>query len=104
MTAPSATEQVVVAPDDLSLDTRTAFRQRAAIRIDAMRAGQGRLIVDMTSTRTMDSAGLGTLILLQRRAAARRIRVILRGLNKDLHFLLVLTKLEDLFEWESAES
>jgi anti-anti-sigma factor len=104
VTVPSATEQVVVAPDELSLDTRTAFRQRAAVRIDAMRVGHGRLVVDMTATETMDSAGLGTLILVQRRAAARRIRVVLRGLNEDLRFLLVLTKVHGLFEVETPET
>jgi anti-anti-sigma factor len=82
----------------LTLDSREEFRRRAVAAIDSMRAAQSRLVVDMTATKSMDSAGLGTLILVQRRAAARRSRVELRGLNEDLRFLLTLTKLEDLFE------
>jgi anti-anti-sigma factor len=91
---------VVVAPEELSLDSRTEFRRRAVLEIDSMAAGIGRLIVDMTGTKSMDSAGLGTLILVQRRAAGRRLPVVLRGLNDPLRSLLTLTKLEGLFEIE----
>src|SRR3989449_10885924 len=41
-------------------------------------------------------------MLIQRRAAERRLTVCLRGANEELRFLLVLTKLDDLFELESG--
>ena len=50
----------------------------------------------------MDSAGLGALMLIQRRAAERRLTVCLRGVTEDLRFLLVLTKLDDLFDLEAV--
>jgi len=41
-------------------------------------------------------------MLVQRKAAERRLGVTLRGVNEELRFLLVLTKLDDLFELESG--
>jgi anti-anti-sigma regulatory factor len=61
------------------------------------------LVIDLTGTRAVDSAGLGTLMLIQRRAADRRQTVCLRGANDELRFLLVLTKLDDLFELEGGD-
>ena len=40
--------------------------------------------------------------LVQRKAAERRQTVCLRGANEELRFLLVLTKLDDLFELETG--
>ena len=94
-------ERVVVAPEELGLDSRTALRRDAVERLEGMRKGAGRLVIDMSATRSIDSAGLGVLILIQRRAAERRVPVFLRGLTEELRFLLVLTKLEDLFEIET---
>jgi anti-anti-sigma regulatory factor len=48
----------------------------------------------------VDSAGLGTLMLIQQHAAGRRLTIRLRGINEELRLLLVLTKLEDMFEVE----
>jgi anti-anti-sigma regulatory factor len=41
-------------------------------------------------------------MLIQRRAAERRQHVVLRNLSDEIRFLLVLTKLDDLFQLESA--
>ena len=67
-----------------------------------MTPGAGRLVIDLTGTRTVDSAGLGVLMLIQRQAAERRASVALRHPNDELRFLLTLTKLEDLFELEGS--
>ena len=98
MTAAPAAYRVVLAPADLSLDSREEFRRRATSEIDAMEIGSGRLVIEMRDTKSIDSAGLGALILVQRRAARRRLPVVLRGASDDLRFLLMLTKLEPLFE------
>ncbi len=104
MTAPSIIQRVVVAPTVLDLDTRTEFRRQAVRVLDTMGAGAGQLVLDMTATKSVDSAGLGTLVLIRRRAAASRIPVRLRGVTEDLRFLLALTKLEDLFQLESIQN
>jgi hypothetical protein len=41
-------------------------------------------------------------MLIQRRAAERRQSVVLRNLTDEIRFLLVLTKLDDLFQMETA--
>jgi hypothetical protein len=41
-------------------------------------------------------------MLIQRRAAERRQTVTLRNVSDEIRFLLVLTKLDDLFQLESA--
>ena len=89
-------------PVNLGLETRIEFRKAAVELMDAMTQPGSRLIIDLTATRTVDSAGLGVLMLIQRHAAERRLRVVLKRPNDELKFLLALTKLDDLFDLEAA--
>ena len=89
-------------PVNLGLETRIEFRKAAVDLMDAMTQPGSRLIIDLTATRTVDSAGLGVLMLIQRHAAERRLRVVLKRPNDELKFLLALTKLDDLFDLEAA--
>ena len=68
-----------------------------------MPEGESRLVIDLKGTQHVDSAGLGALMLVQRRAGERRQRVALRSASEELRFLLMLTKLEDLFELEPKQ-
>ena len=97
-TAPMSTTELLVAPEHLGLQSRTDFRQQAVSLLDRLPQGEGRLVVDLSATRQVDSAGLGALMLIQRKAAERRQTVVLRNANEELRFLLVLTRLDDLFE------
>ncbi len=90
------------APATLGLDTRTAFRTEAMALLDQLPEGSGRLRIDLTGTRSVDSAGLGALMLVQRYASERRQAVVLAGPSEELRYLLTLTKLDDLFEIERA--
>ena len=91
------------APTILDRDTRLAFR-REALRAVETRSGDweegGRVVVDLEGTKHVDSAGLGALVLVRERAAEQRWTVCLRGASEELRFLLVLTRLEDRFEFE----
>ncbi len=100
--SPRRAEKVLAAPEQLSLESRTSFRRLATELLEQMAEGSGRLVIDLSGTRHVDSAGLGSLMLIQRKAAERRQTVCLRGANEELRFLLVLTKLDDLFELESG--
>ena len=91
----------LAAPVHLGLESRTVFRQNAVGLLDQLPERTGRLVIDLRGTRTVDSAGLGALMLIQRKAAERRQVVVLKRTNDELRFLLVLTKLDDLFEVES---
>ena len=100
MTSPQPVERGLTAPEILGLDTRVQVRQAAFQLLNEMPEGAGRLALDLSQTRHVDSAGLGVLILIQRRATERRQRVLLRNPNEELCYLLVLTKMIDLFEVE----
>ena len=89
-------EKTLAAPERLDLESRTAFRRAAGEVLDLLAEGAGRLVIDLSGTRSVDSAGLGALMLIQRKAAERRQTVCLRGANEELRFLLVLTKLSAL--------
>jgi anti-anti-sigma regulatory factor len=100
--SPHDAERAMVAPETLGLDTRVEIRKAAIRLLEEMPEGSGRLVIDLARTRQVDSAGLGALMLIQRRAAERRQVVVLRNLSEEIRFLLVLTKLDDLFQLESA--
>lgn len=97
---PARSRRVLDAPTLLGLATREDFRRAANALLDEMDVGEGDLVIDLGATREVDSSGLGALILIQRHAADRRLRVVLRGVGPELEYLLVLTKLDDLFEFE----
>ena len=86
----------------LGLSTRQGFRTAANSLLNEMAVGNGELVIDMGSTRQVDSAGLGALVLVQRHATDRRQQIVLRGVGPELEYLLVLTKLDDLFLFEGA--
>ena len=94
-------QETLMAPEHLGLQSRTDFRQQAVSLLERLPEDTGRLVVDLSATRQVDSAGLGALMLIQRKAAERRQTIVLRDANEELRFLLVLTKLDDLFVIES---
>jgi anti-anti-sigma factor len=103
MRTPQEVERGLSAPDTLGLETRVQIRKAAFQLLEEMPEGTGRLVIDLGRTRHIDSAGLGALMLIQRRAAERRQAVLLRHPNEEIRFLLVLTKLWDLFQVETGE-
>lgn len=101
MTTIDVNERQMRAPEVLGLEARGVFRDAAVHLLDELPESAGRLIVDFAGTRRIDSAGLGALMLVQRKAGERQQRVVLRNLRDEFRFLLVLTKLDDLFEIEA---
>ena len=97
MRPPQDVERGLVAPEILGLETRVEVRLAAAQLLEEMPEGTGRLVIDLTHTRQIDSAGLGVLMLIQRMAADRRQAVTLHNPSEEVRFLLTLTKLYDLF-------
>jgi anti-anti-sigma factor len=102
MMATQVDARELAGPVNLGLDTRIEFRKAAVELMGTMTQPGSRIIIDLTATRTVDSAGLGVLMLIQRHAAERRLRVVLKRPNDELRFLLALTKLDDLFDLEAA--
>jgi len=98
MKSPQSMERGLAAPERLGLDTRVEIRRAAFELLEQMPEGAGRLVIDFQRTRQVDSAGLGALMLIQRHAAERRQAVALHRVSDEIRFLLVLTKLAELFE------
>lgn len=103
MRTPQEVERGLSAPDTLGLESRVEIRKAAIQLLEDMPEGAGRLVIDLSRTRRVDSAGLGALMLIQRSAAERRQVVVLRNPNEEIRFLLVLTKLYDLFHIEIGD-
>jgi anti-anti-sigma factor len=103
MITPQEVERGLSAPDTLGLESRVEIRKAAVQLLEEMPEGTGRLVIDLSHTRQVDSAGLGALMLIQRAANERRQVVVLRNPSEEIRFLLVLTKLSDLFQIEQAD-
>ncbi len=96
---PVVNESRIIAPAQLGAQTRAVFRDEALAalaRLDDDVPG-GRLVIDMSQTQRVDSAGLGTLVMLQLRAAERKHSVELAHASEEIRFLLLMTRLEDRF-------
>ena len=100
MPSAHATARELFAPERLGLETRVEFRTTAVEQLDQLPPDTGTLVIDLSRTRHVDSAGLGALMLVQRRAAERRQTVVLRHPSDELRFLLAITKLAELFRLE----
>lgn len=89
----------ITAPDALGVETRLSFNEAAGRELDLLPPG-GTLVVNLAATAQVDSAGLSSLMLVQRRAAEKGQRILLRAPSEELRFLLSLTLMSDLFEME----
>ncbi len=97
-------QHVLVAPRALDIEHHGDFRREAVALLEAMQEGAGRLVVDLSATRSVDSLGIAALIQVRRWAAQRRQVVRLRGVNAQLRSILALTKLENVFEVDDEDS
>jgi anti-anti-sigma factor len=96
---PQSIESRLEAPPRLVVDTRVDFRSAALEWLDRAEAsGSGRLCIDMSSTESVDASGLGTLVLVQKRARERGLKTRLVAPQPPIRTLLSITKLEPLFE------
>jgi len=95
-------ECIVTAPASIAAQNRKHFREEALAALELLGSAEpgGRLVLDLSATKRLDSAGLGTLVMLQLRAAERRHAVCLRGASEEIRFLLLMTRLEDRFTIE----
>jgi ABC-type transporter Mla MlaB component len=95
-------DRSISAPSELGLETRTAFREAAFRELGGM-SESATLRIDLGETRRVDSAGLSTLLLIQRRAAERLQRVVLSNASEEVQYLLVLTEMSVLFSFQGSE-
>lgn len=91
----------VGAPPQLVAETRVDFRAVAMDCLErAAEAGIGSIEIDMSNTETVDASGLGTLVVLQKRARERGLSTRLVGTQTQVRALLATTRLEALFVFQ----
>jgi anti-anti-sigma factor len=92
---------ILAAPDRLVTETRLDFRRAALEHVErAAHESATRIFVDLGATRDIDASGLGVLVLLQKRARERMIATRLLHAGDAVKQMLLLTKLDYLFELE----
>ena len=91
----------IAVPDRLVADTRAQFRKDALAYLDRAAAQSVKdLALDMSQTAEMDASGLGILVVVQKKATELGIRMRIVRAPQQVRYLLLLTKLEHLFEFE----
>ena len=91
-------ETVLIAPERLISATRSEFRTAALAHLEKLGADTRALIIDLGRTVELDAAGLGILVLIQKRAKERGLSTRLRQTPERVRNLLQLTMLDFLFE------
>ena len=91
----------IAVPDRLVAETRAQFRKDALAYLDRAAAQSVMdVALDMSHTTEMDASGLGILVVIQKKAKELGIRMRIAGAPQQVRYLLLLTKLEHLFEFE----
>jgi anti-sigma B factor antagonist len=90
----AAAAGVVEGPTQFIIDNRADVRQRVRAQLEQ---GRSTVVVDLSNTEYVDSAGLGTLVLLNREARAAGGCLVLAGLSDHVRDLLRLLRLDEVF-------
>jgi anti-sigma B factor antagonist len=90
----------IALPRQLVVGNREALKERVLAAIDA---GQRHFILDLTDCGYMDSAGLGTLLVLRKRIRALAGSLTLENPNDDLRQLFEMTRLDTVFTIEPRQ-
>ena len=83
----------------LSVGNRRVVQQHV---LEALERGTKRFVVDLGATGYIDSAGLGTLVMIAKRVRAQGGDIHLVNLNEDVRTLFELTKLDSIFDLSSG--
>ena len=91
----------IKAPERLVADTRAQFRKDALTYLDRASAQSVKeFSLEMSGTTEMDASGLGIMVVVQKKAKELGIRMVIANAPQQVRYLLLLTKLEHLFEFE----
>ena len=97
-------DRALAAPEHLDLERSEEFRNAAESLLEVMPGSSERLVIDLSATVRLDSAGMRTLLLVRRRASALGVTVQLRGARQEIRTLMALAKVNDLFEFDSGSA
>jgi anti-anti-sigma factor len=81
-------------------ETRSEFRKMVLEFVEeASRNGATAIAIDLSDTSEVDASGLGILVLVQKRARELGLKLSLLKVPQQVRYLLLLTKLDHLFEF-----
>ncbi|MFY1678870.1 STAS domain-containing protein [Streptomyces sp. WMMC905] len=83
------------------LDVRSAADARTILH-EAVDAGEGDLLLDLSGLESWDATGLGVIMGVHRRAGRRGRRLVLRGVPLQMQRLLVATRLHRILAVEGG--
>jgi ABC-type transporter Mla MlaB component len=90
----------LAAPTNLIAPSRLLFRRVGLEAVErAAEAHEASVSIDMSAVQSIDSSGLGVLVLVYKRSAERGLRVRLHGVPPHVRELLELTRLSPLFDF-----
>ena len=96
----AAEPSVLMAPERVVSDTRAEFRKVALEFVERAASEEGKAAaIDLSQTAEVDASGLGILVLVQKRAKELGVALTLRKVPTQVRYLLLLTKLDHLFEF-----
>jgi ABC-type transporter Mla MlaB component len=88
------------APARIISETRATFRKDALNFMEAaVSAGLIDISLDMSKTVEVDASGLGVLVVVQKRSKELGLHLRITRAPQQVRYLLLLTKLEHLFEF-----
>ncbi len=90
----TAATGVVEGPTQFIVENRSEVRQRVRAQLEQ---GRPTVVIDLSRTQYVDSAGLGTLVLLNKEARAAGGCLVLAGLSDHVRDLLRLVRLDEVF-------
>jgi anti-anti-sigma factor len=90
----------IVAPVRLNAETRSELHSHVVDRLTRGKAECGPLVIDLSATREIDAAGIGTLVVAQRQAKACGRPTWLVETGPHVRALLGRTRLDQGFEFK----
>ena len=88
------------APERIIAETRATFRKDALNFMEtAVAAGLIDVSLDMSKTVEVDASGLGVLVVVQKKSKELGLHLRVTRAPQQVRYLLLLTKLEHLFEF-----
>jgi len=85
---------IISVPEKLMMANATAFRQQLK---SVIVTGTGKIILDLSETRVVDSSGLSVFVSAVKEASRKDGFVWLAGVNPEVMALLELTRLHTIF-------
>lgn len=91
-------DEVLLLPERFDFDFHAAFNRHCADLL--AREGVSRIVLDFSHVRYIDSAALGLLVLLHRKASPNGIELVARGASGGAREILTIANIQRFYRME----